>query len=137
MKQDLFYYPYRQCLTSENLSATILPLHNDFLKNLFTVIEDNIDEPVLTVGFLASKMAMSKSTLNRRLALLVGLSANEIIKQYRLQMAAIFLMSGKNVSETAYLTGFETPSYFTQCFKEFYKITPKEFSKNNLLIKTG
>ena len=82
MKQDLFYYPYRQHLTSENLSATILPLHNDFLKNLFTVIEDNIDEPVLTVGFLASKMAMSKSTLNRRLALLVGLSANEIIKQY-------------------------------------------------------
>ena len=81
-------------------------------------------------------MAVSKSTLNRRLALLVGLSANEIIKQSRLQKAVIFLMSGKNVSETAYLTGFETPSYFTQCFKEFYKITPKEFSKNNSFVKT-
>jgi len=137
MKQDLFYYPYRQHLNSENVSATILPLHNAFLKDLFSVIEDNIDASVLTVGFLASKMAVSKSTLNRRLSSLVGLSANEIIKHYRLQKAAVFLLAGKNVSETAYLTGFETPSYFTQCFKEFYKITPKEFSKNNSLMRTG
>lgn len=135
MKAHLFYYPH-QHVNREILSATILPLHNEFLQNLFTIIEDNIDTPVLTVGFLASQMAVSKSTLNRRLSLLVGLSANEIIKQQRLKKAAIFLLSGKNVSEAAYLTGFETPSYFTQCFKEVYKITPKEFSKNNLL-KTG
>lgn len=136
MKTNLFYYPY-QHLTTENVSATILPLYNDFLKDLFTVIEDNFDAPFLTVGFLASQMAMSKSTLNRRLSSFVGLSANEVIRQYRLKKAAAFLLSGKNVSETAYLTGFETPSYFTQCFKEFYKTTPKEFSKNNHLMKTG
>jgi|SRR5690242_3861059 len=137
MKTNLFYYPYQQHLNYENVSATILPLHKSFLESLFIIIEDNIDAPILTVGFLASQMAVSKSTLNRRLSLLVGLSANEIIKQYRLKKAVVFLMSGKNVSETAYLTGFETPSYFIQCFKEFYKITPKEFSKNNSLKKTG
>jgi AraC-like DNA-binding protein len=78
-------------------------------------------------------MAVSRSTLNRKISTLTGLSTNELIKQYRLQKAAIFLVSGKNVSETAYLAGFETPSYFTQCFKEFYKITPKEYCRNNIV----
>ena len=45
----------------------------------------------------------------------------------------MLLLKGNNVSETAYLTGFETPSYFTQCFKEFYKITPKKYSLTSLV----
>ena len=106
------------------------PPLNEFLKNLFNLIEDNIDDSVLNVGFLAKHMAVSKSTLNRRLSVLTGLSANEIIKHYMLQKASLLLISGKNVSETAYLTGFETPSYFIQCFKDFYKVTPKAFLKS-------
>ena len=62
-----------------------------------------------------------------------GLSANETIRQYRLQKAALLLLSGKNVSEAAYACGFETLSYFTQCFKEFYKITPKKYAQACLL----
>jgi len=137
MKTDLFYHPYLQQVTSQNVLATILPLSNNFLQNMFAIIDKNLDDQGLTVDFLAKQMAVSKSTLNRRLAALVGLSAGCIIKQYRLKKAIVFLLQGKNVSETAYLTGFETPSYFIQCFKEFYKITPKEFSKNNLLTETG
>ena len=137
MKTDLFYYLYLQQVTSKNVSATILPLSNVFLQSMFTIIEENLDDSMLNVDFLAKQMAVSKSTLNRRLAALVGLSAGCIIKQYRLKKAIMFLLQGRNVSETAYLTGFETPSYFIQCFKEFYKITPKEFSKNNSLTETG
>jgi AraC-like DNA-binding protein len=137
MKTDLFYYPHLQQVTPKNVPATILPLNNDFLQNMFTIIEENLDDHALTVDFLAKQMSVSKSTLNRRLATLIGLSAGCIIKQYRLKKAIAFLLQGKNVSETAYLTGFETPSYFIQCFKEFYKITPKEFSKNNSLTETG
>jgi AraC-like DNA-binding protein len=137
MKTDLFYYPYQPHLVPGNVSVTVFPLNHIFLQSMFTIIEENLDDSMLTVDFLAKQMAVSKSTLNRRLAALVGLSAGCIIKQYRLKKAIVFLSQGKNVSETAYLTGFETPSYFIQCFKEFYKITPKEFSKNNSLIKMG
>ncbi len=102
------------------------------MQNLLKIIKDNFDNSVLTVGFLARNMAVSKSTLNRKISTLTGLSANELIRQYRLEKAVLFLVSGKNVSETAYLTGFETPSYFTQCFKEFYKVTPKKYPRTNL-----
>ena len=134
MKTNLFYYQYFQQLNPKYSSVIAQPLYNDFLQNLFKIIEDNLDDSILTVGFLATNMAVSKSTLNRKLSTLTGLSPNELIRQYRLQKAATFLVSGKNVTEAAYLTGFETPSYFTQCFKEFYKVTPKEYSKNNSLI---
>jgi AraC-like DNA-binding protein len=134
MQKNLFYYENLQQFSSKNSWTRLHSTNNGFLQNLYKVIEDNLDNPLLTVGLLATNMAVSKSTLNRKLSILTGLSANELIKQYRLQRAAIFLMSGKNVSETAYLTGFEAPSYFTQCFKEFYKITPKKYSKNNLVI---
>src|SRR5438876_470790 len=134
MKTDLFYYQNTQQLNPENSMPTVNSVANDFLQSLFKIIEDNLDDSLLTVRFLAVNMAVSKSTLNRKLSTIIGLSANDLIRQYRLQKAAAFLLSGKNVSETAYLTGFETPSYFTQCFKEFYKITPKEYSKTNSTI---
>src|SRR6266542_2918518 len=133
MKTDLFYYENTRQSNPKNSMVTVNSVANDFLQNLFKIIEDNLDDSLLTVSFLAVNMGVSKSTLNRKLLTLTGLSPNGLIRQYRLQKAAIFLISGKNVSETAYLTGFETPSYFTQCFKEFYKVTPKEYSKNNLL----
>ena len=107
-------------------------MKTDFLQSVWTIIDDNLDEPLLSVGYLASSLALSKSTLNRKLCLLSGLSANKIIKQYKLRKARTLLVSGKNVSETAYLTGFGTASYFVQCFKEFYKVTPKAYSKNHL-----
>src|SRR4051794_33035567 len=124
MKPDLFYYSRLQQSTSGEKSLVNHPA-SEFLHNLYMVIEDNIDDSFLNVGFIAKRLAVSKSTLNRRLSMLVGLSPNEIIKHHRLQKAVSLLISGKNVSETAYLTGFETPSYFTQCFKEMFKITPK------------
>jgi AraC-like DNA-binding protein len=133
MKLSLFSYYYLQEIYPLDPWVESHNSHNDFLQTLFKIIEDNLDDSVLTVGFLAANMAVSRSTLNRKISTLTGLSTNELIKQYRLQKAAIFLVSGKNVSETAYLVGFETPSYFTQCFKEFYKITPKEYCRTNIV----
>ena len=44
--------------------------------------------------------------------------------------AAIFTVTGKNVSEVCYEVGFNSPSYFTTCFTETYKVTPSEYVKN-------
>jgi AraC-like DNA-binding protein len=103
-----------------------------FLHHVSKILEDNIDASPLNVTFLAKSLAVSRSTLNRRLSRLAGTSASELIKESRLKRAIAFLSSGKRVSETAYLSGFETPSYFIHCFKEVYKVTPKKYSKRLL-----
>lgn len=73
---------------------------------------------------LANKMALSRRTLNRKLETLTGLSARRVVKQYRLKKAATLLLSGCNVSQTAYLVRFDAPSYFSISFKEFYGRVP-------------
>lgn len=115
-------------VNSFSQQAAVADTNETFMKTLCAFIHENIDCH-LSVEFVARKMALSKSTLNRRLAQYAGLSANEIIRQCRLQKAAELLLAGKNVSETAYLTGFETPSYFIQCFREFFKQTPKKYAR--------
>jgi len=139
METHLFYllYAFLQQSASEKSLPDFFKTTDDFLMNLYAIIENNLDASSLSVGFLARNLAMSKSTLNRKLLLRTGLSPNEIIKRYRLQKAAVLLLSGKNVSEAAYSCGFETPSYFTQCFKKFYKITPKKYAQAGLFNLTN
>ena len=138
METHLFYllYTFLQSASEKSL-PNFFKTTDDFLMNLYAIIENNLDASSLSVGFLARNLAMSKSTLNRKLLLRTGLSPNEIIKRYRLQKAAILLLSGKNVSEAAYSCGFETPSYFTQCFKKFYKVTPKKYAQAGVFNLTN
>ena len=72
-------------------------------------------------------MAMSRSTLNRKLKSLLNTSTNDLIRQYRLQKAAHLISSGLDISAAAYQVGFSSPSYFSQCFKEQYTITPSDY----------
>ncbi len=102
-------------------------LDDIFLQKFYAVIDDHIDDTRLSVTVLAEKLNVSTKTLNRKLSAIIGVTANELIKKYRMKIAAEFLKKGYNVSETAYRTGFDSPSYFGQCFKEVYGVTPKEF----------
>lgn len=100
-----------------------------FLTKLQAYIDSNIENTKLQVDTVAEAMAMSKSTLNRKLKILLNISINDYVKKYRLQKAAILLTEGHNVSEVAYRVGFENSSYFAQCFKEHFRQTPSDFSK--------
>ncbi|RZM07970.1 MAG: helix-turn-helix domain-containing protein, partial [Pedobacter sp.] len=51
----------------------------------------------------------------------------ELLRNYRLKQAAHLLRIGGSVSETAYQVGFESPAYFSKCFRELYQMSPSEF----------
>lgn len=118
---------YRAQLQREDSFAQTNETENPFLKNIYTIVEDMIDDPQLGASKLAEKNAMSLRTLNRKLNAMIGLTAGDLIKQYRLQKSLTLLKSGSNVSGAAYRVGFETPAYFSQCFKEQYGVSPKDY----------
>ena len=86
-----------------------------------------LDDPELGVDYLSTAMAMSRSTLNRKLKAILNTSANELIRQYRLQKAVSLLSSGIDITTVAYQVGFSSASYFSQRFKEQYGMTPTEY----------
>jgi signal transduction histidine kinase/AraC-like DNA-binding protein len=98
-----------------------------FLVRLYKEMDDKLDDPTLGIDYLCKTMAMSRSTLNRKLKSLLNISANDLIRQYRLQKAASLLSSGLDITTSVYKVGFSSPSYFSQCFKDQYGITPSDY----------
>jgi len=78
-------------------------------------------------GEATSELLLQPAAANSKLQALLGTSPNEVIRQYRLQKATEHLAAGLDVSTAAYKTGFNSSSYFAQCFKEQYQISPTEW----------
>lgn len=120
----------------QHLQANLLPsvpqkteplVTDPFLVKLYEEIDAKIDDAELGVDYLCKVMAMSRSTLNRKLKALLDISTNDVIRQYRLRNATSLILGGQDITSAAYSVGFSSPSYFTQCFKEQYGVTPSEY----------
>ncbi len=121
---------YAQQLAQPAPSATPA-VPNAWLESLYALLEKHLDKSDLSVEWLADQLTMSRKTLLRKVQALLQLAPSEVIQQYRLRRAADLLRAGHSVADTAYAVGFNTPAYFGQCFKDFYQLTPSEFSAAN------
>ena len=110
---------------------SITSTESDFLKRLQTVLDEHITEPDFTSERFGKLMHMSRTQLHRKLKAISGMSASEFIRSQRLKLAIRLLEeSDASISEIAYQVGFNTPSYFSKCFKEEYNCTPNEYLSN-------
>jgi len=123
---------YRQQLTIPHSESPADLIKNKFLQLIYEAIEKQLDNSGFDVDALAAAVATSRRTFYRKLASLTGLTPNEVIRSYRLIRATQLLTSGHTVSETAYMVGFDSPSYFGQCFKEKFETTPSEYQQRSL-----
>lgn len=99
-----------------------------FIESITQIVESRIDDYRLSVEELSRELAMSRSTLHKKLKAITGHVPNEFIRLIRLRTAAKLLISGEyNISEVGYRTGFNSPSYFSRCFIQQFKLTPSEF----------
>lgn len=120
---------YRQQLTQTDQVSSLPTLTDEFLRRLYSLIEQRLDDSSLNIEWLADQLAMSRRSLYQKVHNLTHLSPVEVIRQYRLRKAVELLRLGHPASETAYLVGFESPSYFTRVFREFYQQTPMDYIK--------
>lgn len=85
----------------------------------------NVD---LSVDDIAEAMCMSRSTLFRSMKRIYGVNPNEYLRQRRLSYAADLLQQNKyTISDICLLVGFNSPSYFSSCFKKQYNVLPKDY----------
>ncbi len=106
--------------------ASMSRIEREFIKRLDDIILAHLPEPQLDVQYLSAEMAMSQSTLYRRLKEYTGMGANEYIRRHRLALGMQLLREGYNVSEVSDRCGFSTPQYFSRCFREEYGQLPSE-----------
>lgn len=91
-------------------------------------LKKNLDDSSFGVNELASLVGISRVHLNRKMKDRYGVSPNSFIRSYRLKQAAYLLINNNvNVSEVAYRVGFSSHSHFSNTFREYFGMTPKEF----------
>ncbi len=119
----------KQQQSEEKLQKIELKSSDEILMDrIMKIINENLSNPDLSVEMLAANVGMSRVHMHRKLKELTSQSARDFIKGIRLKQAAI-LLSGKKltISEVAYATGFSNLSHFSNSFREFYGMSPKEY----------
>lgn len=101
-----------------------------FLEKIKSYVIENIDKDELSVESTAIELGMSRPVLYRKIKSLTDLSPQQLLMTVKLKEAARILKEeNKNISETAYMTGFTDPKYFSQTFKKYFGMTPSEYLK--------
>ena len=98
-----------------------------FAQQLNEAIRRNMSNPNLKMDDLGDEMGLSRVQLYRKVKALTGQSPVELLRQMRLQRAYALLGSTtKTVAEIAFEVGFNTPGYFSKCFREQYGKLPMD-----------
>ena len=99
-----------------------------FQERIYQHLEQHYKDCEYSVSQLSRDIGMSRSQLFRKCRSVLGQSPVNLIKTYRLNKAKEFLNSGiYNVSEAAYLSGFNSLSYFSKSFKKHYQQMPSKW----------
>ena len=118
---------------SENKLKSSIVLNDTaflFLEDLFQIIDKKRSQAYFKSDMLHSAMGISKSQLYRKLKSITGRSPNQLIQEMKLRQAAHQLLKGElSVSQIAYNTGFNSPTYFTRTFKSRFGILPTDYAK--------
>ena len=110
-------------------TAALNPKERHFLNEVDSQIQANLSDGFFGVSELSQQMCMSRKNLHRKLKALTGQSPSTFIRIARLKASLALLQSGKyNVSEISFLVGFNSPTYFSKCFQEYYGFLAKNVS---------
>ncbi len=83
----------------------------------------------ISLGKLCEITALSKSTLIRAFARTKGISPYRYLENIRLGEAKKLLEQGASPVEAAFSTGFSDQSHFTNFFKDYIGLTPKQYGE--------
>lgn len=108
--------------------VTVTSLDQRFLEQLLYLLEAEHADPGFGVPQMQQALAMSKTQLHRKLKSLTNESPGELLRNFRLKMAAQLLRQKEDsITRIAYKVGFNNLSYFAKCFKELYGQSPSSY----------
>lgn len=103
-----------------------------FLQRVQELFDERLTDSQFNAQVFSREIGMSRMQLHRKLKALTGHATSELIRSQRLKTAAQLLQKGGvNMSEIGYSVGFNDPSYFSKCFKEFYGYSPSEYAESH------
>lgn len=102
----------------------------DFENRLNEIIRENLSNPELSSEMIADRLFVSRSSLFAKVKEITGNTPHQLIQDARLEEAARKLSEGNcSVNDVCYMVGFNSPNYFSKCFKQKYGCNPRDWRK--------
>ncbi|WP_188363229.1 hybrid sensor histidine kinase/response regulator transcription factor [Flavobacterium orientale] len=125
--RQLLREKYKHAVTFTPSELAVSTTEMKFMEKLQTVVDDHIKDCSFDITQFCDFMGMSRMQLHRKLKAVTGQSTGDFIKSNRLKIAdALLLKTDLQIAEVAYLSGFNSASYFIKSFKEQFGVTPTE-----------
>lgn len=120
-------------LANENLIRSLSASEEEFISRLLGITEANLSEQDFDLDNLSNEICISRPQLYRKVKALTGRSPNDFVHALRMSKALALLKQKKaNITEIAFETGFNSPSYFTKCFTEKFGCKPSLLVKGSI-----
>ncbi len=115
---------------------TVNSMDEKFIEKAIKLIEQYMDDTDFNVEKFSQEIGMSSRNLSRKLHAITNYSTQDFIRTMRLKRAAQLLQKKSDpVTQIAYQVGFNNPSYFAQCFRRQFGLSPSKYitkqSKSN------
>ncbi len=98
------------------------------VKEILSFVRENYSAKI-TLEQITKRTLTDKFTTCKVFKKLTGQTIFEHINAYRCVKASEYIAEGKTVSESAYLSGFESNSFFTKTFKRYMGALPSKYAK--------
>lgn len=119
-----------------NMDVEVLNIEEEsgdkkFINQVMEVVKEHYKNPYFEVSDFSEAVGVSKSLLNKKLQNLIGQSAGQFIRNYRLNTARELILKNRetkqmNIAEIAYEVGFNDPKYFARCFSKQFNMKPSD-----------
>jgi AraC-like DNA-binding protein len=124
-----------QRLAEQQLAA--LPRGDDLLAQARAMIAKGLRQPPVELDRIATQLALSPRSLQRKLAD-AGLSFTQLIEQVRRELAERHLRDATmNLTDVAFLLGYSEQSAFQRAFKRWSGQTPAQYRAQASTQKAG
>ena len=109
-------------------APSLSPEDEAIMNRVVAFVEEHLADSDIGVDDMASAAALSRSSLNRKMKSLVGLTPADFLREARIKRACTLLTeSGTSIADTAYRCGFTDPKYFSRVFRQSVGVSPSDY----------
>lgn len=103
-----------------------------FIRDLVDIFAKNLENSHFIIEDVVPLVGLSKSTIQRKVKRYTNKTFNQLLREFRLEQAkAMMERKGGNISEIAFKTGFNSISYFSFSFKNYFGYSPTKGPAKN------
>lgn len=117
----------RRSRRSYLIDGVDVPYH---VKEILDCLKNNLYGR-LTVGDVAGQLGKSESAVKQSFAVFRKDGIIHYYNELKIREAKKLIRQGQyNISQISDLLGFDSPQYFSRCFKKFVRMTPREYQQS-------